>query len=233
MMNPREFVEKLGQDCEPLYQFQENNVKSFFEKNPSREEMIDYFTKRMVNERVNCTEISKRIVSCSLDTSPEDMFLLSKQALDEAKHFSFLKEIVEDLKGSEVDVTEAVKASIKRQQMGSALHPAYLLEKYEASQDPLALAIYQYIGEGMAARNWAMQAQCAPNELIRSRYEEISRDERFHSNIGKRSLEKQVIDIETQMRAMAIAKEVIEVLWNVGCIAQHIPVNAVEELTSE
>jgi 1,2-phenylacetyl-CoA epoxidase catalytic subunit len=154
------------------------------------------------------------------------MFLLSKQAHDEAKHFWFLKDIVEDMLGHEVDVDAVVK-SLQRKQLADAenetIRPAELLEKFECSEDPLALAVYQYVAEGLAHRNWVMQAECAPNELIRTKYTEIAKDEKFHASIGRNALEKLVVDQETQDRATALASEFIDILWDLRCIRQHIP----------
>lgn len=231
MLEPKEFTAQIAKDCEELYKYHENSVKEFMESNPTNEEFVQYFTNRMINERINCTEISRRVSNLDMNTPAEDMFILSKQAFDEAKHFRMVKEIVEFYKGSDVDVEAAMAASREREKQGGDIRPATLLEKFEASEDPLSIAVYQYIAEGMAARNWAMQAETSSEEFVRSRYEEIAKDERFHSNIGKRSLEQLVMDPDTQARARKIADEVINLLWNIGCIAQHVPVHAMDELT--
>ena len=228
MLSPKEFTNKLAQDCEPLYQFHEQSVKSYFEAKPSKEEMIGYFSRRMINERINCIQLSKRVSKCDMNTAPEDMFLLSKQAHDEAKHFWFLKEIVEDMLGHEADVA-AIDAGIRQAQLNSnteTIRPAELLERFECSEDPVALAVYQYIAEGMAHRNWVMQAECAHNKLIADKYAEISKDEKFHASLGRAELEKLVVDSEVQIRAQALAEQFIEVLWDLRCIKQHIPMNA-------
>ena len=226
MLTPKEFTTKIAQDCEPLYQHQEQGVKNYFAAKPSKEEMIDYFSRRMVNERMNCVQLSKRVIALSPNSDVEVMFLLSKQAHDEAKHFWFLKDIVEDMLGHEVDVDAVVK-SLQRKQLADAenetIRPAELLEKFECSEDPLALAVYQYVAEGLAHRNWVMQAECAPNELIRTKYTEIAKDEKFHASIGRNALEKLVVDQETQDRATALASEFIDILWDLRCIRQHIP----------
>jgi 1,2-phenylacetyl-CoA epoxidase catalytic subunit len=156
------------------------------------------------------------------------MFLLSKQAHDEAKHFWYVKEIVEDMLGHEVDVdatyNEIKQAQLKEKADGyDRFRPAELLEKFECSEDPLALAVYQYIAEGMAHRNWVMQAECAPNKLIAEKYAEIAKDEKFHASLGRNALESLVTDAETQARAQALADQFIELLWDLRCIKQHIP----------
>ena len=231
MLSPREFTNKIEQDCEALYQYHENSVKSYFDAKPSREEMIGYFSRRMINERMNCIQISKRVASLPLDTPAEEMFLLSKQALDEAKHFQYVKDIVEDMLGHEVDVPLALE-TIRQQQLASAetetIRPAELLERFECADDPLALAVYQFIAEGMAHRNWVMQAKCAPNRMIAEKYEEIARDEKFHASLGRRALEQLVTDEATQVRAQELVDQFVEVLWDLRCIKQHIPMSELQ-----
>jgi rubrerythrin len=230
MINAKQFVEDIAIRCEPLYQLHEQNVKKYFESQPSKQDMVEYFGRRMINERINCIELSRRVGSLPKNTSAEDMFLLSKQALDEAKHFWYVKDIVEDMLGHEVDVAETHE-KIKQQQLSGDARalPAELLEKFECSQDPLNLAVYQYIAEGMAHRNWVMQAECAPNELIREKYTEIAQDEKFHASLGRRALEKLVVDEDTQTRATEIANEVVAILWQLGCIKQHIPLSTIDD----
>lgn len=226
LLTPRAFTDQIESDCESLYQFHEQSVKSYFDANPSKEEMIEYFSRRMINERMNCIQISKRVGALPNSTSPEDMYLLSKQAFDEAKHFWYVKEIVEDMLGHEVDV-DATLERIRQKQLSDAetetIRPAELLERFECADDPLALAIYQFIAEGMAHRNWVMQAKCAPNELIRAKYEEIAKDEKFHASLGRRALEQLVTDEQTQKRAAELAAQFIAILWDLRCIKQHIP----------
>ena len=227
MLSPTQFTAKLAQDCEPLYQFHEQSVKSYFESKPSKEAMIGYFSRRMINERINCIQLAKRVSKCDMNTSPEDMFLLSKQAHDEAKHFWFLKDIVEDMVGGAIDVAE-IESSIRKAQLDNdeeTIRPAELLERFECSEDTVALAVYQYIAEGMAHRNWVMQAECAPNEMIAEKYAEIAKDEKFHASLGRAELEKLVVDPATQARAADLAAQFIEVLWDLRCIKQHIPMS--------
>ena len=77
----------------------------------------------------------------------------------------------------------------------------------------------------MAHRNWVMQAECAPNALIAEKYAEIARDEKFHASLGRAELEKLVVDPEVQARAQNLANQFIEVLWDLRCIKQHIPMS--------
>jgi 1,2-phenylacetyl-CoA epoxidase catalytic subunit len=222
MLSPKEFTAKIAQDCEPLYQHHEQAVKSYFDAKPSKEEMIGYFSRRMINERINCIQLAKRVASLPNNTSPEEMFLLSKQAHDEAKHFWYVKEIVEDMLGHEVDVdatyNEIKQAQLKEKTDGyDRFRPAELLEKFECSEDPLALAVYQYIAEGMAHRNWVMQAECAPNKLIAEKYAEIAKDEKFHSSIGRRKLMELCDDATAQQRILEVADEMRKDLFLITC----------------
>jgi rubrerythrin len=233
MINAREFTEQIAQQCEPLFQLCENNVKMYWANNPSKEEAIEYFGRRMINERINCIELSQKVSKMSMATNPEEMFLLSKQAHDEAKHFWFVKDILEDLMGEPVDI-DVVYQDIKGAQLRGerGFMPAELLSKFECSEDPMALAVYQYIAEGMAHRNWVAQSECAPNDLIREKYAEIAKDEKFHSQIGRMQIEKLVVDEESLSYSKKLSEEVIELLWGVSrfdkerCIKAHIPLSA-------
>lgn len=226
MLSPAEFVKKLEKDSEPLYQFSENKVKEFYDKQPSNTEIAEYFFGRLVNERANCTEIAKRVYHLPGTTSPEEMFLLCKQAMDEAKHFGFVKEIIEYLTGEPVDVPAIMKKIADRNIKNKTGGPAQLLAKYEAATDPIAVAVYQFIGEGRAARNWDMMAKCATDPLIRKRYAEIAKDEKFHSKIGRNSLLKLLTSIESQRKASILAEEFRQDLFEVGCAKQHMPLNS-------
>jgi len=233
MINAKQFTEQIAQQCEPLYQLTENNVKLYWANRPSKEDTIDYFGRRMINERINCIELSRRVSEMGNDVGPEEMFLISKQAHDEAKHFWFVKDILTDLMGQEPDV-DAVHEAIKQKQLrGEAIAlPAELLAKFECTEDPIALAVYQYIAEGMAHRNWVAQAECAPTAMIAEKYAEIAKDEKFHSQIGRMQIEKLVVDQATLAHATELAQEVIELIWGFGrsdkerCIKAHIPLSA-------
>jgi hypothetical protein len=83
----------------------------------------------------------------------------------------------------------------------------------------------------MAHRNWVAQSECAPNDLIREKYAEIAKDEKFHSQIGRMQIEKLVVDEESLSHAKKLSEEVIELLWGFGrsdkerCIKAHIPLS--------
>lgn len=241
MLSSKDYVKKLKQRCEPLFQFSEGRVKSFFESNPSTEDLIEYFVPRMVNERGNCIGVARRVANLPDNTSPEEMWTLCKHAMDEARHFRIGVEIVEHLTGGPVDFESHI-ARIKERNKTGVVGPSQLMDKYESADDPLAQALYNFIGEGRASRNWTMIAKTASDSFLAAKYMEIARDEKFHANIGKRKLEELCVDQETQDRCDALAEEFINDLYAIsvakyiklrpemfdmnGCVKQHYPASA-------
>ena len=243
MLTSKEYVKKLQKECEPLFQFAENGVRAFFEKDPSKEELLNYFIPRMVGERGNCVGVAKRIVKMSDDTRPEEMWMYAKQVLDEAKHFRLGVEIVEHINEGPIDLEAEIK-KIKARNAASdkAITPSQLMDKYESSDDPLAQAIYGFVGEGRATRNWSMIAKTAKDPFLAKRYLEIAKDEKFHANIGRRKLEELCTTQEIQDRADKLAREFMDDLYTMGlakrlknkpeladangCVKGHYPLSA-------
>lgn len=213
-MNSKEFVAKLAQDNEALFQASELNVEAYFASNPSKEQLVEHFVGRMVNERMNMVEISNKVANAPASMPAEDLALLSKQALDEANHFRMVKEVIEHITGETVDVEAAIAAEAAKPTAKGAV----LLEKYEAQQDPLALAAYQFIAEGRAERVWYKMAECIQDEFISTTYAKIAKDEGFHSNIGRRALELLATDAETQARVEEIARTMRMDLFAISCM---------------
>ena len=213
-MQVKQFVAKLAQDNEALFQASEMNVEAFFASNPSKEALVEHFTGRMVNERMNMVEIATKVANAPADTTVEMLALLSKQALDEANHFRMVKEVIEHMTGETVDVA----AAIAHEEANPTAKGAALLAKYEAQNDPLALAAYQFIAEGRAERVWNKMAECIQDEFISSTYAKIAKDEGFHSNIGARSLELLATDEATQARVEQIARAMRIDLFAVSCM---------------
>ena len=174
MLTAKEFVAKVEADNEALFRAGEMQIKAYYEKNAdNKDELIDNFTGRMVNERMNMEEISREVAALPAGTDPEKLILLSKQAHDEAKHFLFVKEVVEYLSGKEIDMQKAVESHAKRlEQKGAAM-----IKKYNCNDNPLMLGLYQLLAEGRAARNWGMMAKCIKDPFISSRYAKIAKDE--------------------------------------------------------
>ena len=213
-MNSKQFVAKLAQDNEALFQASELNVEAYFASNPTQAELVEHFTGRMVNERMNMVEISAKIASAPAATPTEDLQLLTKQAQDEANHFRMVKEVIEHITGTTVNVEEAIAAEAAK----PTAKGAALLAKYEAQNDPLALAAYQFIAEGRAERVWAKMAECIQDEFISTTYAKIAKDEGFHSKIGARTLELLATDAETQARVEQIARTMRMDLFAVSCM---------------
>ena len=213
-MNSKQFVEKLAQDNEALFRASEMNVEAYFASNPSKEALVEHFVGRMVNERMNMVEISNKVATAPANMPAEELALLSKQALDEANHFRMVKEVIEHITGETLDVESAIAhESAKPTAKG-----ATLLAKYEAESDPLALAAYQFIAEGRAERVWHKMAECIQDEFISTTYAKIARDEGFHSNIGRRSLELLATDAESQARVEQIARTMRMDLFAISCM---------------
>jgi rubrerythrin len=213
-MQVKQFVAKLAQDNEALFQASELNVEAFFASNPSKEVLVEHFTGRMVNERMNMVEIATKIANAPADTTVEMLAMLSKQALDEANHFRMVKEVIEHMTGEPVDVATA----IANEEANPTAKGAALLAKYEAQNDPLALAAYQFIAEGRAERVWNKMAECIQDEFIATTYAKIAKDEGFHANIGRRSLELLATDEATQARIEQIAQTMRMDLFAVSCM---------------
>ena len=200
MLTSKEFVAKLESENEALFRASELQIKHYYENTTDKDELIDNFTGRMVNERMNMEEISREVAALPAGTDPEKLVLLSKQAHDEAKHFQFVKEVVEYLAGEDLDMQKAVEAHASRlEQKGAAM-----IKKYNCNGNPLMLGLYQLLAEGRAARNWAMMAEVIEDKFISSRYAKIAKDETFHATLGRMELEKLCTTQEAQDEINAV-----------------------------
>lgn len=213
MLTSKEFVAKLAQENEALFRAGELNVKAYFDSKPSKAELVEHFRGRMLNERMNMVEIAARVASMPIDTPAEELQMLSKQALDEAVHFHMVKEVVEYLSGEQLDMVKAVADEARKPQAKGAA----LLAKYEADSNPVALALYQFIAEGRAERNWDMMARCIDDEFIAGRYAKIARDEGFHSKIGRYKLEQLCDDAAVQAEVEQMAAQMRRDLFEISC----------------
>jgi len=210
----KEFVEKVSAENEALFEASKMNVKAYFEsKDNSMEQLVEHFTGRMVNERMNMVEISAQVANMPADADPVELQNLSKQAMDEAIHFRMVKECIEKITGEELDVADAIaKEAAKPQAKG-----ADLLDAYEAAEDPAALAVYQIVAEGRAAAVWAQMAETIEDEFIARSYAKIAKDEGFHSTIGAMKLEKIATDEATQAHVLEIVDGMRKDLFEVSC----------------
>lgn len=214
MKSAKEFVNQLVKENETLFKASAMQVKAYFESQPTHEELVDHFTGRMVNERMNLVEISKKIAEMPGDASVEELQLLSKQAQDEANHYRMVKEVIEHLTGEDVDLQAAIDSWETR----ITSKGATLINKYEAHSDPIALALYQCIAEGRAEAVWHQMAETIDDDFISSRYSKIARDEGFHSNIGQWKLAQLVTTPEAQQHALDLARQMRKDLYDISCV---------------
>ena len=213
-MNAKQFIKKMAKDNQALFTASEMQVEAYFDSNPSQEQLVEHFVGRMVNERMNMTEISAKIANMPASTSVEELTLLTKQAQDEAKHFGMVRDVIEHITGETLDVEAAIKA----EEANPTAKGAALLEKYEAATDPIAMAAYQFIAEGRAEAVWNKMAECIQDEYVSTTYAKIAKDEGFHANIGARSLALLATDEETQARVEEIARTMRMDLFAVSCM---------------
>jgi rubrerythrin len=158
-------------------------------------------------------EISNAIANMPADADPVELQLLTQQAHDEAVHFRLVKEVIEHIQGSPVDVS----AAIAREAAKPTAKGAGLLAKYGAQDDAAALAAYQLVAEGRAEAVWNQMAECIEDEFISNAYAKIARDEGFHSKIGARALEKLVGTETEQARIESLVSQMRKDLYDISC----------------
>jgi rubrerythrin len=214
MLTGKQFVEKLVADNQALFKASQENVKAYFAGNPEQDELVTHFIGRMVNERMNMVEISQTIANLPADTDPVELQLLTQQAHDEAVHFRMVKEVIEHITGSPVDVDAAIKSETAK----PTAKGAALLQKYGAETDAAALAAYQLIAEGRAEAVWNQMAECIEDEFISRSYAKIARDEGFHANIGARKLAQLADNAETQARVETLVAAMRKDLYEISCM---------------
>jgi rubrerythrin len=208
MLTGKEFVAKIKEENAELFTKSRENVRRFFASNPSKEHMVEHFRGRMVNEAMNMKAIAAEVAAAPASMDVTELELLTKQAQDEAKHFRMVKEVIEHISGETVDVDAAFAAEVAAPQAKGAT----LLDKYEASSDPAALAAYQLVAEGRAEAVWNEMAECVEDDFISSRYAAIAKDEGFHANIGGWKLEKLVEGAaDVQERILAMRYDLLEI----------------------
>lgn len=212
-MDAKQFVKKLVDDNQALFRASQINVKAYFDSKPAKEELVEHFIGRMVNERMNMVEISAAIANMPADADPVELQLLTQQAHDEAVHFRLVKEVIEHIQGSPVDVQAAIDAEAAK----PTAKGAGLLAKYGAQDDAAALAAYQLVAEGRAEAVWNQMAECIEDEFISNAYAKIAKDEGFHSKIGARKLEQLVTTDAEQARIEALVARMRKDLYEISC----------------
>jgi rubrerythrin len=212
-MDAKQFVQKIVEENQALFRASQHNVKAYFDSKPGQEELVEHFIGRMVNERMNMVEISNAIANMPADADPIELQLLTQQAHDEAVHFRLVKEVIEHIQGSPVDV----EAAIAREAAKPTAKGAGLLAKYGAQDDAAALAAYQLVAEGRAEAVWNQMAECIEDKFISNAYAKIAKDEGFHSKIGARALEKLVTTAEEQARIESLVARMRKDLYDISC----------------
>jgi rubrerythrin len=212
-MDAKQFVQKIVDENQALFRASQHNVKAYFDSKPAQEELVEHFIGRMVNERMNMVEISQAIANMPADADPVELQLLTQQAHDEAVHFRLVKEVIEHIQGSPVDV----EAAIAREAAKPTAKGAGLLAKYGAQDDAAALAAYQLVAEGRAEAVWNQMAECIEDEFISNAYAKIAKDEGFHSKIGARALEKLVTNESEQARIESLVAQMRKDLYDISC----------------
>jgi rubrerythrin len=211
-MDAKKFIAQIVADNQALFEASKHNVKEYFDSKPAQEELVTHFIGRMVNERMNMVEISNTIANLPADTDPVELELLTKQAMDEAIHFRLVKEVIEHIQGTPVDVEAAIAAEAAK----PTAKGAGLLAKYGAENDPVALAAYQLVAEGRAEAVWDQMAECIEDEFVSRTYAKIARDEGFHSNIGARKL-AQLITEDNADRVQTLISAMRKDLYEISC----------------
>jgi rubrerythrin len=212
-MNAKQFVQKIIDENQALFRASQHNVKAYFDSKPAQAELVEHFIGRMVNERMNMVEISQAIANMPADADPVELQLLTQQAHDEAVHFRLVKEVIEHIQGSPVDVS----ATIAKEAAKPTAKGAGLLAKYGAQDDAAALAAYQLVAEGRAEAVWNQMAECIEDEFISKAYAKIAKDEGFHSKIGARKLEQLVTTQVEQTRIESLVAQMRKDLYDISC----------------
>ena len=212
-MDAKQFVKKIVDENQALFRASQHNVKAYFDSKPAKEELVEHFIGRMINERMNMVEIAQQVANMPADADPVELQLLTQQAHDEAVHFRLVKEVIEHIQGSPVDVQAAIAAEAAK----PTAKGASLLQKYDAQDDAAALAAYQLVAEGRAEAVWNQMAECIEDEFISSAYAKIAKDEGFHSKIGARALEKLVVTEAEQARIESLVARMRKDLYDISC----------------
>lgn len=210
-MQSHEFVKKIIEENTALFEASKLNVKKYFEDQPDPSHLVDHFIGRMVNEHMNHMEISE-VLSRGVDDEKERKLLI-KQAMDEARHTTMVREVIEHIKGEKIDL----EAAVAQEKANPTAKGASLLEKYGAQDDPAALAAYQLVAEGRAEAVWHQMADTIEDEFISTRYRKIAKDEGFHSKIGAMKLASVATSEAIQARVSDLVSKMRRDLFEISC----------------
>jgi hypothetical protein len=211
----KQLVKQIIAENQPLFEASQMNITHWFnDEARTKEDYLLHFQGRLANEYMNMIGISEAVAKLPVDTSAEEMLLLTKQAQDEAVHFRLVKEVIEHIAGEEINTGEYLTREFERKANDKG---AAALKAYEVDEDPVALAVYQLVAEGRAATSWACMSKIgAVDPFVADKYNKIAKDEKFHSKIGAMRLEK-LADADPTVvdRALAMASKMRKDLYEI------------------
>jgi len=226
MKTGKQFVKDLEKEFSAIYEVSDIVARKFFNSNPTKDQLLEHFKRKMFNERWNMIELAQKVSQLDLHTDTDMCVLLSKQVMDEAKHYKMVREVLDHINGSPIDIDDAHRThGTKNPSQGASL-----IDKYEAHGDQMTLALYQFLAEGRAAVVWQTMADIVEDDFVSSRYAKIARDEKFHSNIGRMTLEKLCDTPEAQEKCSKLAKDMYWDLYEVSCLSNAEPTQQMKDI---
>jgi len=215
----KEFVQKVADYIEPLFKASEIQTKAYFRNQPDLDDAIFHIKRRMFNERMNVVEISKHLASMPASTDPVQIKLLSKQVLDEAKHYDMVKNVIEYLRGQKFTDEELDQEyAWQMDEKNLKAKGASLFDEIGANDSEVMASVYQFVAEGRASRVWSAMAESIADPIVSRIYAKIAKDEGFHSKIGARTM-AQLTDgnQEVQDSIMAVLPKMMERMYWINC----------------
>lgn len=222
-MTGKEFVAHVAEKIEPLLKASEMQTAAYFRNQPDLDDAIFHFKRRMFNERMNVVEIAKTVANLPASTDPVQVKLLSKQILDEAKHYDMVKNVIEYLSGQEIS-DEELETEFAWQMRPENVQAkgASLFEEIGADEDETLAAVYQFVAEGRAGRVWFAMANSIDDPVVKRTYSKIAKDETFHSKIGARTLEKVCHENEAeQAKVLEALPKMFERMYWINCMGHE------------
>jgi rubrerythrin len=222
-MTGKEFVAHVKETIEPLLRASELQTAAYFRNQPDLDDAIFHFKRRMFNERMNVVEIAKTVAAMPASADPVQIKLLSKQILDEAKHYDMVKNVIEYLSGEKLSDEEIEKEFAWQMSPENVkAKGASLFEEIGADKDETLAAVYQFVAEGRAGRVWFSMANSIDDPVVKRTYSKIAKDETFHSHIGARTLEKVCHENEAeQAKVLEALPKMFERMYWINCMGHE------------
>lgn len=219
-MTGKQFVAHVAETIEPLFKASEIQTQAYFRNQPDLDEAIFHFKRRMFNERMNVVEIAKTLAEMPASTDTTTLKLLSKQVLDEAKHYDMVKNVIEYLSGKEFTAQELdAEFAWQMDEKNVKAKGASLFAEIGGHESELMAAVYQFVAEGRAGRVWNAMATSISDPVVSRTYAKIAKDETFHSHIGARTLERLCDgNAEAQAEVLAVIPKMTERMYWINCM---------------